>query len=83
MHDYFHEVGQPHEHDEENADKFEISYSKQALEHNNSHHDGGIVGIFAFLPDQLATILPDASLDNLVTRLASPFLKYTTPPPKF
>ena len=82
MHYYFHEVGQSHEHNEDNTEQFEVSYSKQALEHSNTHHDGGIVGIFSFLTSDLANVLPDASFDIVVTRLPSPFIKYTTPPPK-
>lgn len=82
VHDYFHDVGQPHEHNEIDAEKFEISYSKEALEHNNSYHDGGVVGIFVFAPTGISNMLPGATLDNLVTWRASPFLKYTTPPPK-
>ncbi|MFT4654316.1 MAG: hypothetical protein ACI82S_001971 [Patiriisocius sp.] len=82
VHDYFHDVGQPHEHNEIDAEKFEISYSKEALEHSNSYHDGGVVGIFIFAPTGISNMLPEATLDNLVTWWASPFLKYTTPPPK-
>lgn len=82
VHDYFHDVGQPHEHDEIDDEKFEISYSKQALEHNNSFHDGGVVGIFNFAPTVIPNILPEANLDSLVSWWASPFIKYTTPPPK-
>ena len=82
VHDYFHDVGQPHEHDEIDVEKFEISYSKDALEHNNSYHDGGVVGIFIFAPTGIANVLPEANLDELIAWWASPFLKYTTPPPK-
>lgn len=82
VHDYFHDVGQPHEHDPIDAEKFEISYSKEALEHNNSFHDGGVVGIFVFAVTGIANMQPDASLDEFVSWWASPFLKYTTPPPK-
>lgn len=82
IHDYFHDVGQPHEHNEIDAQKFEISYSKEALEHNNSYHDGGVVGIFIFASIDISNILPDKNLDSLVVWWASPYLKYTTPPPK-
>lgn len=66
VHDYFHDIGQPHEHDEIDLEKFEISYSKQALEHNNSYHDGGGVGIFIFGPTGIPKVLPEANLDSLV-----------------
>jgi hypothetical protein len=82
IHDYFHDIGQPHEHNEIDAQKFEISYSKNALEHNNSHHDGGVVGIFILLPSGIPNILPDVSLDNILVWWASPFIKYATRPPK-
>lgn len=82
VHDYFHDIGQPHEHDEIDLEKFEISYSKKALEHNNSYHDGGVVGIFNFAPTATPNMLPEANLDNLVAWRASPFIKYNTPPPK-
>ena len=82
VHDYFHDIGQPHEHDDVDAEKFEISYSKEALEHNNSFHDGGVVGIFIFASTGITNIQPTASLDELAAWWASPFLKYTTPPPK-
>lgn len=82
VHDYFHDVGQPHEHNEIDVEQFEISYSKQALEHNNSFHDGGVVGIFNFAPTIMPNILPEADLDSLIAWWASPFIKYTTPPPK-
>jgi hypothetical protein len=82
VHDYFHDIGQPHEHDEIDLEKFEISYSKEALEHSNSYHDGGVVGVFIFAPTAIPKILPEANLDNLVAWWASPFIKYNTPPPK-
>lgn len=83
LHDYFHDVGQPHEHDEIDAEKFKISYSKEALEHNNSKHDGGFLGILTFSPTGLANELQEATLDELIAWWDSPFLKYTTPPPKY
>lgn len=82
IHHYLHEIGQPHEHDDKNAEKFEISYSKQALEHNNAHHDGGVIGIFAFLSKGIPNIVPEARLDTLFAWWPSPFIKYDTPPPK-
>jgi hypothetical protein len=83
VHDYFHDVGQPHEHDKIDVEKFEISYSKKALEHSNSYHDGGVVGVLIFAPAAIPKRLPEANLDNLVTWWASPFIKYNTPPPKY
>jgi hypothetical protein len=44
VHDYLHDVGQPHEHNDIDAEKFEISYSKEALEHNNSEQ--GVKSLF-------------------------------------
>jgi hypothetical protein len=83
VHDYFHDVGQPHEHDKIDVEKFEISYSKQALEHSNSYHDGGVVGVLIFAPAAIPKRLPEANLDNLVTWWAPPFIEYNTPPPKY
>jgi len=82
VHDYFHDIGQPHEHHEVDVEKFEISYSKQALEHSNSYHDGGVVGVFIFVPTAIPKTLSEANIDNLVAWWASPFIKYITPPPK-
>ncbi|MFT4939912.1 MAG: hypothetical protein ACI88A_002961 [Paraglaciecola sp.] len=82
VHDYFHDVGQPHEHDEIDLEKFEISYSKQALEHSDIYHDGGVVGVVIFAPTGIPKILPEANLDNFVAWWASPFIKRNTPPPK-
>ncbi|MFT7258912.1 MAG: hypothetical protein ACI9MS_000764 [Glaciecola sp.] len=82
VHDYFHDVGQPHEHDELDIEKFEISYSTQALEHSDTYHDGGILGVLIFVSTDIPKVLPEANLDNLVAWWASPFIKHNTPPPK-
>jgi hypothetical protein len=83
VHDYFHDIGQPHEHDDIDVEKFEISYSKQALEHSDTYHDGGVVGVLIFAPTAIPKRLPEANVDNLVTWWASPFIKHSTPPPKY
>jgi hypothetical protein len=82
VHDYFHDVGQPHEHDEIDLEKFKISYSKQALEHSDNYHDGGVVGVLLFVSTDIPKILPEANVDNFVAWWPSPFIKHNTPPPK-
>jgi hypothetical protein len=82
VHDYFHDVGQPHEHDEIDLEKFEISYSKQALEHSDAYHDGSVVGVLIFVSTVIPKILPEANLNNTVAWRVSPFIKHNTPPPK-
>jgi len=82
IHEYFHNIGQPHEHDEDNDDVFEVSYSKQALEHSNSFHDGGTAEIFVFPATVISVLLPDLVLNEMLDEWSSPFIKYTTPPPK-
>jgi hypothetical protein len=82
MHAFFHESGQPHEHDVDNDEKFTVSYSKQAFEHNNSFHDGGTAGIVVLITQVDLSLIPDLVLDQPLHWWASPFIKYTTPPPK-
>jgi hypothetical protein len=82
MHAFFHDSGQPHEHDIDNDEKFEVSYSTQAFEHNNSFHDGGTAGILVFITPVNSSPLSDLALDEPRHWWASPFIKYTTPPPK-
>ena len=82
VHDYFHDIGQPHEHDDIDVEKFEISYSKQALEHSETFHEGGVVGVLIFVHAAIPKRLPEANVDNLVALWAPPFIKHSTPPPK-
>ena len=82
VHEYFHSIGQPHEHDQLDAEKFEISDSQEALEHNNALNDAGGVGIMIFAPTNIAHPQPEASIDEVTAWWASPIIKYATPPPK-
>jgi len=82
IHEYFHNIGQPHEHDEDNSDVFEVSYSKQAMEHSNSFHDGGTADIIVFTATVISEQRPDLVINETLDEWSSPFIKYSTPPPK-
>ena len=82
VHDYFHSVGQPHSHDDQDKSQFEISYTAEAFDHSNPFQEGGVVGLAEVSALTSPDSLPDSEIRTRASTWEPPFLKYTPPPPK-
>ena len=82
-HDYFHSVGQPHTHAEDNDTDFEIGYSEEAQAHVDSSNDVSSPVYFLHSANTADKIDSSELIVSRTLSASSPFLQITPPPPKF
>lgn len=81
-HQFFHEIGQPHSHADDDAQSFQISYGDDAFEHSNSFQDSNTVFVFDLSLISLPDTLPGTAVQQLESAWDPPFLYNIPPPPK-
>jgi len=82
-HDYFHSVGQPHSHSEDNETDFEISYSDEAKAHVDASSEASTPAYLAYTAGASDKLNSSELIVSKTLSATSPFLKITPPPPKF
>lgn len=81
LHDHYHDVGQPHVHDQTDVEDFEINYSTEAYEHSNPLHDVSVVGVVETLVLSYKQNHSDPVISMRMCTWDPPFLKHINPPP--
>lgn len=82
-HDYFHSVGQPHSHAEDNDAEFEISYSDEAKAHVDASSEASTPAYFVSTANASDKLNSSELIVSRTLSASSPYLQITPPPPKF
>jgi hypothetical protein len=82
LHGLIHELGQPHSHYHDNEDKFELSYSTEAIEHVGQDVDCSVVALVNTSPIELTNRKPSDAVVSYASDWSPPFLQHIKPPPR-
>ncbi|WP_232842810.1 hypothetical protein [Psychrosphaera ytuae] len=83
LHGLIHELGQPHSHDHDNEEKFEISYSTEAIEHVQQDLDCCVVALVMTTVVELPDKKPSGAVIWYANNWSPPFIQHINPPPRF
>ncbi|MEM0910569.1 MAG: hypothetical protein AAGJ37_06310 [Pseudomonadota bacterium] len=82
IHDFYHSIGQPHQHDEHDESIVQISFSDEAYEHIESGYEAGS-SLYVFSRHRWESMqIINNLIDSISPNWDPPYIKLTSPPPK-
>ena len=82
VHEYFHSVGQPHTHAEDDEVSFEIGFSDEAFAHVDALDEAGSTVYFVSIPNFYNKVNSSGLIVSKPPSATSPYIQLTSPPPK-
>lgn len=83
LHGLMHELGQPHSHEHKDQEKFQPSYSSEAIEHIEQDADCCVVALVNTSSTELADRKPSGAVIWYANNWSPPFLQHLKPPPRY